>query len=97
MRRLLPVLPLVAVLAWTAAAHAIVPPRDCGRLSVSSRTYVVKADQLPCRDAKRYTSRYLGRSHVKPSGYTCRRYKASETALAFRCTRGIKTFFAIRR
>jgi len=76
-------------------AGAIVPPKDCGRLTVKHRKYNVKADQMRCDDARRYTSRYLAK-HVKPKGFSCQKY-GSETKLAFRCTRGIKTFFAIKR
>lgn len=43
----------------------------------------------------RYAKRHLS-SAIKPSGYTCRNYGA-ETNLKFRCSRGVKVFFAIRR
>lgn len=93
-----PLVPLVAAvalaLAGAPAAEAVVPPRDCGSLRVKGKRYNVKADQLRCADAKRHTERYLTTKR-RPTGYTCRRY--TDTALVFRCARGIRNFFAIRR
>jgi hypothetical protein len=34
-------------------------------------------------------------SHRKPRGFTCRDYK--NTAMTFRCSKGVQVFFAIRR
>ena len=79
----------------SAPAGAIVPPRDCGFMTVKSHRYNVKADQLRCRRARTYTRGYL-RTRDRPSGYSCRNYDRS-TAMKFRCKRGIKVFFAIRR
>ena len=75
-------------------ASAIVPPRDCGILSVSGKRYNIKADQIRCRPARRYSKRYIA-SHWKPSGYSCRGYRNS--ALKFRCAKGIHVYYAIRR
>jgi hypothetical protein len=77
-----------------AGAGAIVPPRNCGNLSVHGRTYNIKADQLRCRPARRYSKRYLT-SRWKPAGYSCRRY--TNSALRFRCSKGIRVYYAIRR
>jgi hypothetical protein len=74
---------------------AIVPPSDCGRMTVKAKRYTIKADQLRCATAKSHARRYLA-SRIKPSGYTCRNYGA-DTKLKFRCSRGVKVFFAIRR
>jgi hypothetical protein len=82
-----------AMLATPSAA--IVPPTDCGVISVKGKRYDIKADQLRCKTAKPYASRYLSTRH-RPSGYTCRNFGA-ETKLKFRCSRGIKVFFAIKR
>ena len=94
-----PVLALVVAVATLGVlapdGPAIVPPSDCGRLTVKSKRYTIKADQLRCRSAKAYARRYLLK-RSKPSGYTCRNFGA-ETKLKFRCSRGIKVFFAIRR
>jgi len=93
------VLALVMALGTLAvlAPHgsAIVPPRDCGTLTVNAKRYVIKADQLRCSSAKAHARRYL-LTRSKPSGYMCRDFGA-ETKLKFRCSRGIKVFFAIRR
>ena len=90
---------LTLALAVTAAgpaasAQAVVPPSDCGTIRVKAKRYNVKADQLRCTTAKRWTRTYLEKRR-KPRGYTCRRYK--NTKLVFRCNRGVRSFFAIRR
>ena len=74
---------------------AIVPPADCGTLSVAAKRYAIKSDQLRCATARSHARRYLA-SKIRPSGYTCRNYGA-QTKLKFRCSRGVKVFFAIRR
>jgi len=85
-----------AVLATAARdAGAIVPPRDCGSLTAKGKRYNIKADQIRCSTARRYSSRYL-KTGRRPSGYRCTNY-TSGTKLKFRCARGIRTFFAIRR
>jgi hypothetical protein len=89
-------LALIALALSAGAASAIVPPKNCGMQSVSGHRYQIKADQMRCRTAKRYSRSYLA-SHHRPSGYSCRNYKASETKLKFRCAKGIRVFFAIRR
>jgi hypothetical protein len=86
---------VAAVLLVAAPAGAIVPPRNCGMLTVKSARYQIKADQLRCSRARPYARHYLA-SRKRPQGYRCRTY-GSDTALAFRCSRGIKVFFAIRR
>jgi len=84
------------LLALAPLSAAIVPPADCGILKVSSgKRYTIKADQLRCATAKPHASRYLS-THRRPTGYTCRDY-GRETKLKFRCSRGVKVFFAIRR
>ena len=83
-----------AVLVAASSASAIVPPRNCGNLSVHGRTYNIKADQIRCTPARRYAKRYLV-SRWKPSGYSCRTYRHS--ALRFRCAKGIHVYYAIRR
>lgn len=71
---------LIVIGVAAAPAPAIVPPRDCGMLSVSGkRRYNVKADQLRCSSARTYSKRYLA-SHRRPSGYRCTSY-GSETKL----------------
>lgn len=77
-----------------AKAGAIVPPRNCGILEVNGKRYNIKADQLRCRPARKYSKRYIA-SHWKPSGYSCRGYRNS--ALKFRCSKGIRVYYAIRR
>ena len=85
-----------AMLAAAAApSAAIVPPSDCGRMTVKAKRYTIKADQLRCVTARSHAQRYLS-THRRPRGYTCRDF-GRETKLKFRCSRGIKVFFAIRR
>ncbi len=83
----------IAMLAGSSAA--IVPPSDCGMLTVKAKRYNIKADQLRCSTARPHARRYLS-AHRRPTGYRCRDYDA-RTKLKFRCSRGVKVFFAIRR
>jgi len=90
------VLAVVALAAVSAPrAGAVVPPKDCGMVTVKSKRYQIKADQMRCSTAKTYSRRYLGR-HSRPSGYRCSDYSKS-TKLRFRCSKNVRVFFAIRR
>ena len=83
------------LVALAPHAVAIVPPRDCGTLTVHGQRYSIKADQLGCRTARSHASRYLA-DRRRPRGYRCRNY-GRETRLKFRCASEVKVFFAIRR
>ncbi len=85
----------IACAAFAAPSTAIVPPTDCGVIKVKGKRYDIKADQLRCKTAKPYASKYLS-THRRPTGYSCRDF-GKETKLKFRCSRGIKVFFAIKR
>jgi hypothetical protein len=85
----------VAVIFAPSQAWAPVPPRNCGMLEEGGKRFNIKADQLRCGPARRYARRYLG-SHTKPRGYSCRDY-GRETSIKFRCSRGERVLFAIRR
>ena len=76
------------------AAWAPVPPKNCGMLREGG-LYNIKADQIRCGRARRYARRYLA-SHDRPRGYSCREY-GRETRIEFRCSKGSRVFFAIRR
>ena len=85
-----------AIFALHAApSPAPVPPKNCGHIEVHGRDYQVKAD-IRCKKARRYARRYLA-GKGKPTGWSCQRYSPSETAIAFRCTKGSRSLFAIRR
>jgi hypothetical protein len=86
---------LALALAAAAPAPAPVPPKDCGTLRASGERFTIKADQVRCRDARSYARAYLRRS-VAPSGFRCRDY-GPETRIEFRCNKGQRVFFAIRR
>ena len=86
---------VIACAALATPSAAIVPPTDCGVITVKGKRYDIKADQLRCKTAKPWASRYLS-TRRRPSGYRCRNF-GSETKLKFRCSRGAKVFFAIRR
>ena len=90
---------LVAALALAAvvapSTGAIVPPKNCGMMTVNGRDYQIKADQMRCDTARTYSRRYL-RSHTRPSGFRCHDY-SSGTKLKFRCSKNIRVFFAIKR
>jgi hypothetical protein len=88
-----------AVLAVSVAlapqAWAPVPPRNCGMLEAKGNVFNIKSDQLRCRKARRYARRYLV-SHRRPRGYSCRDY-GRQTRIKFRCSKGARVIFAIRR
>jgi hypothetical protein len=86
---------MLAVLLAPSQAWAPVPPRDCGMLQVGGKRFNIKADQIRCRTARRYARSYLEGSG-KPPGYSCRDY-GRETSIRFRCSKGAKVLFAIRR
>ena len=84
------------VLAPIQRAGATVPPKNCGVMTVKGKRYQIKADQMRCSTAKRYSRRYLS-SGRRPSGYRCKNFRASDTKLRFRCAKGVRVVFAIRR
>ena len=79
-------------------AGAIVPPKNCGKVTVKGKTYNIKADQLKCTKARDYSVDYL-RSRDKPRYYKCYSYTGS--AIKFRCIathyNPDKTYWAIKR
>jgi hypothetical protein len=85
----------LAVALTPQASWAPVPPRNCGMLDANGKRYNIKADQLRCRRARRYAKRYLT-THRRPRGYSCRDYGRG-TSIEFRCSKGAKVIFAIRR
>jgi hypothetical protein len=97
-RSLICALVAALMLGIAVTSDAIVPPKNCGTITVKHRRYQIKADQLPCSTAKTYASRYLA-SGTRPRSYTCHRYRGS--ALVARCenTRANpdRTIFMIKR
>ena len=95
------VLTAVALFAATLAARpagAVVPPKDCGKITVSGKRYGVKAQHLKCTTAREYSARYL-RSRTKPRYYSCFTYTGSK--IKFRCAAARyspdREFYAIKR
>ena len=86
---------LALALLVAPGAPATVPPKNCGKMSVSGKRYQIKADQIRCATAKSHARRYL-RTHDRPSGYRCNDF-GSSTKLKFRCSKGNRVFFAIKR
>jgi hypothetical protein len=87
---------LGAALMIPTAATAVVPPKNCGTMSVKGKRFQVKADQISCRSGRRYAARFLRRGS-KPRGYRCRDYPSRKGRVDFYCNNGRKIFFAIRR
>lgn len=88
-------LALVA-LAVPAAAPATVPPKRCGKIIANHKPFAVRAHLISCDRARRGSKRFL-RHGIRPDGWSCRRYPASVTSIAFTCRNGAKDFYAIRR
>lgn len=66
-------LALVAGLLVAAVpASAIVPPRNCGTMTVKGKRWQVVADQIRCSTAKKWAATYI-RSYKTPRYYTCKR------------------------
>ncbi len=78
------------------AATAVVPPKNCGTMTVNGKRFQVKADQISCRTGRDYAKRFI-RSGSKPRGYRCRDYPSRKGRVDFYCNDGRKIFFAIRR
>jgi hypothetical protein len=85
----------VAVILAPSPAWAPVPPKNCGMLREGGKRFNIKADQIRCRTARRHARRYLA-SHTRPRGYSCRDYGRG-TSIEFRCSKGDRVIFAIRR
>jgi len=97
LRRLLTALGATALLlALPAAVPAVVPPKDCGRMTVKGKRYQVKVDQISCSTGRTYTSRYLARGS-KPRGYRCRENRPKRNSVQLSCSSGRKQLFVIRR
>jgi hypothetical protein len=86
---------LALMLVAAPPAPAPVPPRNCGMVDVGAKRYNIKADQIRCRTARSYSKAYLAHSR-RPSGYRCRDY-GRETRIEFRCSKGTRILFAVRR
>jgi hypothetical protein len=84
---------LIALAAATPAA-ATVPPRDCKTMRADGKRYGVKSHMLRCPTARRYARKWLD-TRKRPQGWSCTQPR--DTALKLHCTRGIRTFFVIRR
>ena len=95
-RHFIALLALAGALALPVSTPAVVPPKDCGRMTVSGKRIQVKVDQITCKSGKRYATNFM-RSRSKPSGYTCRTYPPKKNRVRFYCNNGRKIFFAITR
>ena len=95
-RQFIPLLALAGALALPVSTPAVVPPNDCGRMTVAGKRIQVKVDQITCKSGKRYATNFM-RSRSKPSGYRCRTYTPKKNRVRFYCNNGRKIFFAITR
>ena len=85
----------VCVAFFSVSASAIVPPKKCGKLTAKGKSYLIKADQIRCKTARSHARRYLATGR-RPRGYRCRNF-GRETKIKFRCSKGNRVLFAIRR
>ncbi len=86
---------LLGALCLAVSATAVVPPKSCGTMTVKGKRYQIKADQVTCATAKRYSYSYL-RSGRRPSGWRVTKYPAS-SRFKFRMYRGTRNIYAIKR
>ncbi len=96
MHRLLLIAVAAAALLLPAAAPAVVPPKNCGSMTVKGKRYQVKADQISCKSGRDHAKRYIER-HRAPGGYKCKDLSKSKNKVNFYCNNGRKVFFAIRK
>ncbi len=87
---------VAAALCLPAAAPAVVPPKDCGRMTVKGKRYQVKADQISCSTGRDHARRFLS-SGRKPGGYKCRKFSRDKNKVNFQCNKGRTVFLAINR
>lgn len=93
--RLLVLLVATAVVL-PSAGQAVVPPKDCGKMTLRGKPYQVKADQISCASGRRLAKAYWDRG-AKPAGYKCSMPSTKRNRVRFYCNDGRKIFFAIRR
>ena len=86
---------VAVLLVFPAPSPAPTAPRNCGNITVKSKQYQIKADQIRCRTAKKWARSYLN-SRSKPSGYKCRA-GSSGSSLKFRCWKRTHSYLAIKR
>lgn len=82
--------------AVTERAGATVPAKACGKIKVNGKPYRVKAHRTKCRFARNWSKKVL-RGKGGPAGWSCRRFPARKTRIAFVCRKAGKDFFAIRK
>ena len=87
---------VLCAVALVASAGAVVPPRDCGRMTLAGKRIQVKVDQISCRDGKAYARGYVER-RVTPRGYRCTTYSVKKNRVQFMCRNGARVFLGIRR
>jgi hypothetical protein len=87
---------VAAILSLPTLTSAVVPPKNCGTMSVKGKRYQVKADQMSCTTGRDHARRYLQNGR-KPRGYRCRDYPSKKGRVDFYCNKSKKIFFAIRR
>lgn len=83
-------------LCGPADAFAVVPPKRCGTITVGDRDYRVRAHIVPCKFARRQSRRFL-KTGEHNAGWSCTRYPAKVTRIAFNCRKGSKDYYAIRK
>ena len=79
---------LAALLVAAVPAGAIVPPRNCGTLTVKSKRWQIVADQIPCTTARKYATTYI-RSYKTPRYYTCKKGPSGSSLWRTRSVTGV--------
>jgi hypothetical protein len=75
-KRLLGVVLAAAALAVGAGTADADPPHTCGRLTLGTSAYVIRAHRVTCTFAMRGAKGYLNGRH-RPHGYACTAYQGS--------------------
>lgn len=97
MRTTLTITLAAASLLWLPmAANGVVPPKNCGEITVKEKRYQIKADQISCATGRVHSRRFLS-TGARPEGYRCKNYPSRRDRVDFYCNNARKIFFAIRR
>jgi hypothetical protein len=86
---------LVAAAIGASPAAGAVPPDKCGTIAVEGKKFKVRAHKVSCEFAVRWSKHFLKRGH-RPDGWSCTRYSADESSIAFNCRNGGKDYYAVR-
>ena len=85
----------LVALAGPSASTATTTPKKCGEITVRGNDFNVRGHLVKCRFARHQSKRFL-RSGGHPSGWSCTKYPADVTDIAFTCRKRSRDYYAVR-